>query len=67
MAKNEAPIFFATPTEFRAWLRAHHKKADAQWVGFYRRKFRTPEHYLAGISGRGAVRGLDRWAAQKHR
>jgi uncharacterized protein YdeI (YjbR/CyaY-like superfamily) len=34
---NEAALkatFFATPTEFRAWLAAHHATGQALWVGF---------------------------------
>jgi uncharacterized protein YdeI (YjbR/CyaY-like superfamily) len=31
------PTFFATPSEFRAWLEEHHDKADKLWVGFHRR------------------------------
>ena len=42
MAKNEQPIFFAVPKEFRAWLRANHKSAREQWVGFYRKASGRP-------------------------
>jgi uncharacterized protein YdeI (YjbR/CyaY-like superfamily) len=37
--KSEAsahPIFFAAPTELRAWLEEHHATAREQWVGFYK-------------------------------
>ncbi|MEO5721816.1 MAG: YdeI/OmpD-associated family protein [Chthoniobacterales bacterium] len=37
MAKSETPTFFATPKDFRAWLRAHHADHTELWVGFYRR------------------------------
>jgi uncharacterized protein YdeI (YjbR/CyaY-like superfamily) len=42
MAKNETPIFFATPREFRAWLAANHATATEQWVGFYRKATGRP-------------------------
>ncbi len=31
------PLFFATPTEFRAWLKAHHGHARELLVGFYKK------------------------------
>jgi uncharacterized protein YdeI (YjbR/CyaY-like superfamily) len=31
------PTFFATPAAFRAWLKKHHKTADALIVGFYKK------------------------------
>ncbi|MHA3775331.1 YdeI/OmpD-associated family protein [Verrucomicrobiota bacterium sgz303538] len=31
-----SPTFFATATEFRAWLEAHHEIAAELWVGFYK-------------------------------
>ncbi len=31
------PIFFATPTEFRAWLESHASEAEELWVGFYKK------------------------------
>ena len=37
MAKSETPTFFATPQEFRAWLRAHHASVAELWVGFQRK------------------------------
>ena len=38
MAKNEAqPLFFATPNEFKAWLKTNHATALEQWVGFHRK------------------------------
>jgi uncharacterized protein YdeI (YjbR/CyaY-like superfamily) len=30
-------IFFQTPTAFRKWLEQHHAKADAVWVGYYKK------------------------------
>jgi uncharacterized protein YdeI (YjbR/CyaY-like superfamily) len=32
-----APIFFATPEEFRAWLEEHHETAGELIVGFYKK------------------------------
>ena len=29
--------YFRTPAEFRRWLKAHHRKAEELWVGFYKR------------------------------
>lgn len=40
--KDAAPIFFATPREFRAWLKKHHASAKEQWVGFYRKASGRP-------------------------
>src|SRR4051812_13488061 len=31
------PTFFATPSEFRAWLEEHHDTAQEIWVGFYKK------------------------------
>jgi uncharacterized protein YdeI (YjbR/CyaY-like superfamily) len=31
------PRFFATPTNFRAWLERNHDRAEELWVGFYKR------------------------------
>jgi uncharacterized protein YdeI (YjbR/CyaY-like superfamily) len=31
------PIFFETPSEFRAWLEAHHAEARELWVGFHKK------------------------------
>lgn len=31
------PIFFATPSELRAWLHEHHATAREQWIGFYKK------------------------------
>jgi uncharacterized protein YdeI (YjbR/CyaY-like superfamily) len=43
MAANEpAPIFFANPAEFRAWLEAHHEDARELWVGFYKKDSGRP-------------------------
>ena len=33
----EAPIFFASPEEFRRWLEANHDSAELLWVGFHKR------------------------------
>ena len=45
MAKSEkdcSPIFFATPKDFRAWLKQNHATMKEQWVGFYRKASRRP-------------------------
>ena len=34
---TEAPVFYATAEEWRAWLEAHHADAREHWVGFHRR------------------------------
>lgn len=34
--------FFATPTEFRAWLAQHHATADELWVGLHKRSSGRP-------------------------
>ncbi|TDG00235.1 YdeI/OmpD-associated family protein [Paenibacillus piri] len=31
------PLFFTEPSEFRAWLEAHHDQAAEQWVGYYKK------------------------------
>lgn len=31
------PAFFATPSEFRAWLEEHHDQVRELWVGFYKK------------------------------
>lgn len=36
------PTFFATPSEFRAWLEEHHDKAQELWVGFYKKSSGKP-------------------------
>lgn len=36
------PIFFATASQFRAWLKKHHKTADELWVGYYRKDSGKP-------------------------
>ena len=36
------PVFFATPEQFRAWLRTHHKTAAELWVGYYRKDSGKP-------------------------
>jgi uncharacterized protein YdeI (YjbR/CyaY-like superfamily) len=34
---TEAPVFYATAEEWRAWLEAHHADAREHWVGFHKR------------------------------
>jgi uncharacterized protein YdeI (YjbR/CyaY-like superfamily) len=41
-AKNEEPIFFATPVLFRAWLQKNHQTQLQQWVGFHRKDSGRP-------------------------
>jgi uncharacterized protein YdeI (YjbR/CyaY-like superfamily) len=36
------PIFFATPAEFRRWLKEHHRSATELWVGFYKKGSKRP-------------------------
>lgn len=31
------PIFFPTPSDFRAWLEQHHAQAAELWVGYYKK------------------------------
>src|SRR5437763_16796160 len=42
MAKNEQPIFFATPRAFRDWLAKNHASASELWVGFHRKATGRP-------------------------
>ena len=35
-ARDEV-IVFASPEDFRAWLKGHHHSADHMWVGYYRK------------------------------
>jgi uncharacterized protein YdeI (YjbR/CyaY-like superfamily) len=37
MNAPENVTFFATPAEFRAWLKKHHASASELWVGFYKK------------------------------
>jgi uncharacterized protein YdeI (YjbR/CyaY-like superfamily) len=37
-----SPIYFETPTAFRAWLRAHHARGTDVWVGFHKRASGRP-------------------------
>jgi uncharacterized protein YdeI (YjbR/CyaY-like superfamily) len=36
------PTFFATPTDFRAWLDEHHRSGEELWVGFHKKGTGTP-------------------------
>ena len=40
--KSEGPLFFATPADFRVWLKANHAVNSGQWVGFYRKASGRP-------------------------
>ncbi|MCR8631306.1 YdeI/OmpD-associated family protein [Paenibacillus radicis (ex Xue et al. 2023)] len=31
------PVFFATPSQFRAWLEANHDQTQELWVGYYKK------------------------------
>ena len=43
MARSEpAPVFFAAPAGFRAWLRKRHQCENELWVGFYRKDSGRP-------------------------
>ncbi len=37
MEKDQSPIFFATPADFREWLDQHHQNEDVLWVGYYKK------------------------------
>jgi len=39
---DPAPTFFATPTDFRAWLQAHHATEDHLWVGYFKKATKKP-------------------------
>ena len=34
---DDAPLFFAEPRAWRAWLEEHHETARAVWAGFYKK------------------------------
>jgi uncharacterized protein YdeI (YjbR/CyaY-like superfamily) len=36
------PTFFPSPSEWRAWLEAHHEAHEELWVGFYKRDSGKP-------------------------
>ncbi len=36
------PTFFATPSEFRAWLEKHHDTSQELWVGYYKKSSGKP-------------------------
>jgi uncharacterized protein YdeI (YjbR/CyaY-like superfamily) len=36
-ALTQEPIFFATPADFRRWLRTNHESTRELWVGFYKK------------------------------
>jgi uncharacterized protein YdeI (YjbR/CyaY-like superfamily) len=36
------PIYFASPTEWRAWLTRHHATGNELWVGFYKKATGMP-------------------------
>jgi uncharacterized protein YdeI (YjbR/CyaY-like superfamily) len=36
------PTFFATPAEFRRWLKRHHRSEPELWVGFYKKSCGRP-------------------------
>ena len=40
--KAQKPLFFASPTEWRAWLETHHANSEHLWVGFYKRDSGRP-------------------------
>jgi uncharacterized protein YdeI (YjbR/CyaY-like superfamily) len=37
-----SPVFFATPSAFRQWLRRNHKSAAEVWVGYYKKASGRP-------------------------
>jgi len=36
------PVYFPSPSEFRAWLEEHHADADVLWVGYFKRATGRP-------------------------
>src|SRR5947207_6721001 len=36
------PLFFATPKEFRAWLKVHHQIRTEVWMGFHKKASGKP-------------------------
>ena len=48
-----APTFFATPAEFRAWLEAHHETATELWVGFHKKATGRPS--MTGRRARSSI------------
>ncbi|HEV2399962.1 MAG TPA: YdeI/OmpD-associated family protein [Candidatus Sulfotelmatobacter sp.] len=41
-AKEPKPLFFATLSDWRTWLEAHHADIEEVWVGFYKRDSGRP-------------------------
>ena len=41
-SRQSKPTFFASATEFRAWLDRHHGSASELWVGFYKKDTGRP-------------------------
>ena len=39
---SDDPVFFVTPDEFRAWLRAHYDSAGEVWVGIHKKATGRP-------------------------
>lgn len=37
-----APMFFATPDDFRAWLEENHAEQRELWVGYYKKATGKP-------------------------
>lgn len=37
MVQAAPPLFFATPEDFREWLKSNHQHIRERWVGFYRK------------------------------
>jgi uncharacterized protein YdeI (YjbR/CyaY-like superfamily) len=42
VAEPNKLAFFASPSEWRAWLEQHHHQSEALWVGFYKRNSGRP-------------------------
>jgi uncharacterized protein YdeI (YjbR/CyaY-like superfamily) len=36
------PIYFESPTAFRAWLEEHHETATEVWVGYWKKATGKP-------------------------
>jgi uncharacterized protein YdeI (YjbR/CyaY-like superfamily) len=46
------PKFFPSPSEWRAWLEAHHETREELWVGFYKRDSGKPSiTWPEGVDG----------------
>jgi uncharacterized protein YdeI (YjbR/CyaY-like superfamily) len=42
MRISKKPVFFASPSAWRAWLEEHHDEIEELWVGFHKKKSGKP-------------------------